>query len=105
MTVSLHPQQHAAADTTIPVIDLGPYFAGSPGALEAAAAELRDALEKIGFFIIINHGVPQDLIDGTFAEAKRFHDQPLDANIYGRQQGQTRVYASASLTGLHDVLG
>ena len=28
----------------IPVIDLGPYLAGEPGALDRAAAELRHAL-------------------------------------------------------------
>ena len=62
-------------ETVIPVIDLGAYLAGAPGSLEATAAALRDALEGIGFFIIVNHGVPRDLIAQTFAEAKRFHDQ------------------------------
>jgi isopenicillin N synthase-like dioxygenase len=77
---SVQPQRLAAA-SIIPVVDLGPYFAGRPGALEAAAAELRQALEGIGFFIVVNHGVPQDLIARTFADAKRFHDQPLEAKM------------------------
>ena len=64
--------------TTIPVIDFGPCFAGAPGAREATAAELRHALENVGFFVMVNHGVPADLIDQAFAEARRFHDQPLD---------------------------
>ena len=33
----------------IPLIDIGPYLAGAPDALGMAAAELRLALEKIGF--------------------------------------------------------
>jgi len=93
MTVVLDQQQHARTNSIIPVIDLGPYLAGAPGALEATAVQLRDALETIGFFIIISHGVPQALIDRTFAEARRFHDQPLAAkmalrmNEHNNQQG------------------
>ena len=41
----------------IPVIDLGPYLAREPGALDHAAAELRHALTEIGFYTIVNHGV------------------------------------------------
>jgi isopenicillin N synthase-like dioxygenase len=67
--------------STIPVIDLGAYLAGEPGATEVTARALCEALEGIGFFIIVNHGVPRDLVARTFAEAKRFHDQPLDAKI------------------------
>ena len=42
----------------IPVIDLGPYLADEPGALDHAAAELRHALTEIGFYTIVNHDVP-----------------------------------------------
>ena len=63
----------------IPVIDLGPYLAGRSGAFAAAAGELGRALENVGFFVVVNHGIPQRLIDDTFAEARRFHAQPMDA--------------------------
>ena len=46
----------------IPVIDLGPSLAGEPGALDRAAAELRHALTEIGFYTIVNHGVPSALV-------------------------------------------
>ena len=48
-----------AATETIPVIDLGPYLAGEPGALDRTAKELRFALTEIGFYFIVNHGVPR----------------------------------------------
>src|SRR5215471_717881 len=64
---------------TIPVLDLGPYRAGQPGALEALGAELRHACETVGFYFLADHGVPQDLIERVFAEVARFHAQPLDA--------------------------
>jgi len=69
-----------AADP-IPLIDLAPLAGGGlPGAHEIAPA-LRTALEETGFLIITNHGVQQALIDATFAEAKRFHDQSLEAKL------------------------
>src|SRR5438128_2418436 len=92
MAASLDLLPRAVPDATIPVIDLGPYFAGVPGALEATAEALRDALETIGFFTIINHGIAQALIDRTFAEAKRFHDQPLDAKMALRMNEHNNGY-------------
>jgi isopenicillin N synthase-like dioxygenase len=92
MAVALDPQHLAISDATIPVLDLGPYFAGVPGALAAAAAALRSALEEIGFFIIINHRVAPDLIDRVFAEAKRFHDQPMDAKMALRMNEHNNGY-------------
>jgi len=67
----------AAAIDQIPVIDLGPTFAGANGALAAVADAVRDACETVGFFYIANHGVPQDLIDEAFAQSRRFHATPL----------------------------
>ncbi len=64
-------------NTTIPVIDLTDYVAGAPGALQRTAKEIHDALTQVGFFMITGHDVPQSLIDQTFAEAARFHDQPI----------------------------
>jgi isopenicillin N synthase-like dioxygenase len=60
----------------IPVLDLGDYMAGKPGAREAVAAELRQACENIGFFFISGHGVEQTLIDATFAASGDFHALP-----------------------------
>ena len=65
---------------------------GHKASLESTAAALRDALEGIGFFIIVNHGVPRDLIAQTFAEAKRFHDQPADAKMALRMNEHNNGY-------------
>ncbi|MDP6345352.1 MAG: 2-oxoglutarate and iron-dependent oxygenase domain-containing protein, partial [Alphaproteobacteria bacterium] len=62
---------------SLPILDLGGYFAGDRSALPALAGQLRDALENIGFLMIVNHGVPQALIDRVYAEAARFHALPL----------------------------
>ena len=52
---------------TIPVIDLAAYLAGGPGARERAARALRHALTEIGFYFIINHGVPMAMVRAAFA--------------------------------------
>ena len=92
-TTALRTAGQEVGETVIPVIDLGAYLAGAPGSLEATAAALaRCALEGIGFFIIVNHGVPRDLIAQTFAEAKRFHDQPADAKMALRMNEHNNGY-------------
>ena len=60
----------------IPGLDLGPYLAGSPGALEDLARKLRWICENVGFFYIENHGIPQDLIDRAFEASLRVHALP-----------------------------
>jgi isopenicillin N synthase-like dioxygenase len=92
MVAPVQQKLHTRTEATIPVIDLGPYLAGVPDALETAAAELRFALEEIGFFILMNHAVPQPLIDQTFAAAKRFHALPLAAKMALRMNEHNNGY-------------
>jgi len=92
MNVSTRETLGIRRDPVIPVIDLGPCLAGTPGALESTALALRGALADIGFFILINHGVPQALIDQTFEEASRFHDQPPDAKLAVRMNEHNNGY-------------
>jgi len=66
---------------SIPVIDLGPFLAGTPGALDRAAKELRSALTEIGFYFIVNHGIPREKIRAVFDATRRFHDQPADKKL------------------------
>ena len=68
----------------IPVIDFGPYLAGAPGTVDRTAEELRLALTEIGFYFIVNHGVPSVQICEVFQQAARFHTQPLDTKLTGR---------------------
>ena len=65
----------------LPLLDLGPYFAGEPGAKEALAQELKFACEEIGFLAIKNHGIPQELLDRAIEENKRFCALPLERKL------------------------
>src|SRR3978361_2318297 len=73
--------QETTMSHAIPVIDLTGTVEGQPGALQQTAREIHDALTQVGFFVITGHGVPQALIDQTFVEAKRFHEQPMAAKL------------------------
>jgi len=76
----------------IPVLDLGPYLTGTPGALATTAKQLKEALEGVGFFIIVNHGVPRPLIERTFAEARRFHARPYATKMALRMNEHNNGY-------------
>ena len=65
----------------IPLIDVADFLAGKPGAAARAAAQLRFAFEHVGFYYLAGHGVPQSLIDAQYAEAARFHAQPMAAKL------------------------
>ncbi|EWM20785.1 Isopenicillin N synthase [Nannochloropsis gaditana] len=64
--LSLHALNRAA----LPIVDLA--------APEEAPRILYDACRDFGFFYLINHGVPQALIDDMLTESKAFFSLPLD---------------------------
>jgi isopenicillin N synthase-like dioxygenase len=63
----------------VPIIDVSEIIR------DPSAAAARDSIDRIasacrewGFFQVINHGVPQDLVDSTRLETGRFFQQPVD---------------------------
>jgi isopenicillin N synthase-like dioxygenase len=76
-------QEDAAAgpEGRIPVLDVGPFLAGEPGALAALARHVARSCEDTGFLVLANHGVPQPLVDACFAEAARFFDLPAERKL------------------------
>jgi len=67
--------------SALPLLDVGPYLAGQPGARERLGAELRWAFENVGFYYLRGHGIQQSLIDATFAQAARFHSLPEEQKL------------------------
>jgi isopenicillin N synthase-like dioxygenase len=70
-----------AVTRDIPVIDFGPAFRGEPGGLEAVAAQVREASERIGFFYLAGHGVDPAVVDSAFAASREFHALPLEDKL------------------------
>jgi isopenicillin N synthase-like dioxygenase len=50
----------------IPIIDLSGMFEDDFEAKERIAGAVRTACTDVGFFYIINHGVPEDLINRRY---------------------------------------
>ena len=65
----------------MPLINVAAYLRGEPGALDRTAEALRYACEQVGFYFLAGHGIPETMIGDTFAAAKQFHDQELDAKL------------------------
>ena len=63
----------------VPVLDLAGWSRGEPGAADAVARQLRDALERVGFFFVVNHPIDWSLVEQVYAEAQRLHALPDEA--------------------------
>jgi isopenicillin N synthase-like dioxygenase len=63
----------AASDySRIPVLDIGPYLAGDPGAAAPLARAVARTFEDTGFLVVANHRVPHRLVEDAFAVAAQF---------------------------------
>lgn len=61
----------------VPIIDLAPYFAGTPeGKLQVARA-VDQACRDIGFLVITNHQIPTDLVERVSRLTRQFFALPL----------------------------
>jgi isopenicillin N synthase-like dioxygenase len=59
----------------IPIVDFAGVAEGDKAALERAAQAIRDSFTTVGFFYVINHGVPDPVTDTALAEARQFFAQ------------------------------
>lgn len=76
---------------SIPTIDLSTLWDDNSG-IKYVALQLKEKFASIGFAYLINHGIPQELIDAIFQESKRFHALPLEIKLKVKQNQQLRGY-------------
>ena len=69
------------ASSGIPLIDIAPMLNGDPIGKRRIAAEVGEALETIGFFTIVGHGVSETLIQDVRDLAYEFFARPLDEKL------------------------
>jgi isopenicillin N synthase-like dioxygenase len=65
------PLYRSFSSQSIPIIDLGPYFRGDK---ITPAKQIGKACEEIGFFAVINHQIPQQIIDSAWTTTKNYFD-------------------------------
>ena len=65
------------ASNGIPQIDVAPMLAGDPAGKRRIAEQVGDALETIGFFTIVGHGVPESVVRDARDAAYEFFALPL----------------------------
>ncbi|KAG6406766.1 hypothetical protein SASPL_134376 [Salvia splendens] len=63
---------------SLPVIDYSALTSADPHQRSKAVAELAAACADWGFFILVNHGVPEELIASLFTTVREFFSLPDD---------------------------
>lgn len=72
----------------IPEIDIAGFLAGDAAASRRVYDDVNTALQEVGFFTIVGHGVPSATIDALRGGAKAFFDLPAaDKNRFANPRG------------------
>lgn len=63
---------------TIPEVDVSGYLAGDRKATEAAAGQLAQAFEDVGFFYLVGHPINWQTVEDMYDWDRRFHELPME---------------------------
>ncbi len=84
------------AGVALPLIDLAPFLAGAPGAMEQLVADVRAIQESLGFYAIINHGVDLALIEAAAEQSRQAFGLPEDVKRKYLKQDHMQGYWPAN---------
>ena len=84
--------------TEIPTLDLGEYLSGDIEARESLAQTLRQVQETIGFYVVVNHGVPLETIESAYDALREFFALPLDEKLRLKIDERSVGYIPAKTT-------
>ncbi|XP_024975716.1 1-aminocyclopropane-1-carboxylate oxidase homolog 1-like isoform X1 [Cynara cardunculus var. scolymus] len=84
------PLPKSSTPFEIPVVDLGSTDRAS------TVAKIREASETVGFFQVVNHGIPVTVMNEMLQGVRRFHDQDVEVKkrFYTRDPSRAVIYNS-----------
>jgi isopenicillin N synthase-like dioxygenase len=66
------------SSANLPLIDMSGVHEGDPASIQRAGSAIAQACREVGFFYIVNHGVPQAVIDRAMNAARTFFAFPAE---------------------------
>ncbi len=93
--------------TFVPTIDVAPFLAGTPEGIKQVSEEIGRACTEVGFFQIVGHGVPDEIIDACYDTARAFFDQDdeVKAAVSQPTPATVRGWSAVGKEGLSYSLG
>nr|CAQ43616.1 gibberellin 20-oxidase [Helianthus annuus]CAQ43618.1 gibberellin 20-oxidase [Helianthus annuus] len=93
------PNTQKSKELEVPLIDLGGFLSGHSCSTKKASNLVGEACQKHGFFLVVNHGVDENLISDAHQYMDLFFELPLSEKQRAqRKAGESCGYAS-SFTG------
>ena len=97
------PDETHATITNIPIIDISPFFDGDLASKQEVARKFDYACEKIGFMIIVGHGVSEFLVSQASVVAQDFfalsHKEKMKVHMPGKGRGYFPLETESLATG------
>lgn len=93
----------SADSATIPIVDFRDWGRGSITERRQIAKDLTEACRRVGFVYIVNHGVPDSLLQQSFDWAERLFGLPEEKKMLAPHPPGPSVHRGYSWPGLEKV--
>ena len=88
----------ASVESPVPIIDISGAAEGGE-ALAAVGRSVDEACREIGFFVIVGHGVPEEIVESLWTAAREFFDLPLETKRRSPAPSEDYAYGYSPVKG------